>query len=496
MGRIGNFLNSKIIKDDVGEETVLTWKETLSYALGRGAQGMSTSTMSASAVNYFLTNLLGLNPTTIANVRLWAGLWDAFNDPIMGVMVDKTNTKDGKMRPYIRFAPYLCALFTALLFFDSLSFSYGARLVFAIVALVGWDMTYTAFDIPMGALAFSITPSGVERTKLFGVSSIVRAVAGAIPGAIIPLALMFPYFETHTKQAYTAAAVVAFFGIILMSRPTYYNTAERAKHSGDEPSVMECFRLLIKNRPLFMLFLSNMAFLLVTAKTASNMYFAIDLMGSGKFYTILGIAGAPAPFIAGVAVPWVVQKLGAKADFKKLFIGCCVIAAVMHALIFFVCGGSLLSLKEGESPSIAVLILCMLFVFASTIPLEFKNLLCKEMEAETVDYVEWKTGERAEGIMLSLMSFTGKLTNSVSSTIALFILGAAKYATHENAVATAQLPTAKFALLSLQSLVPMAGYLLMLVPIFFYNISRKDHDTMMREIAERRQAREKKEELE
>ena len=487
MGKIKQFLDSKIIKEDVGETTVLTWKETLSYALGRGAQGMSTSTMSSSTVNYFLTNLMGLNLNTISNVRLWAGLWDAFNDPIMGILVDKTHTKDGKMRPYIRIAPFICAIFTALTFFNMPGFSYGLKLVFAIIALVGWDMSYTAFDIPMGALAFSITPSGVERTKLFGISSIVRAVAGAIPGAIIPVALMFPYFETHTRGAYVTAAVIALVGIILLSRPTYYNTAERAQHSEDEPTIAQCFKLLFKNRPLFMLFLSNMAFLLVTAKTSATMYFAIDLVGSPKLYAILGIAGVPAPFIAGIGVPWLVQKLGAKADFKKLFIICCLVAGAMHALTFVVCGKPLLGLETGETPAIWVLILCMIFSFASAIPLEFKNLLCKEMEAETVDYVEWKTGERVEGIMLSLMSFTGKLTNSVSSSIALAILGFAGYATHENAVATAQTPQAKMALLALQTLVPLAGYLLMIVPIFFYNISRKDHDLMMKEIAERRE---------
>lgn len=486
MGKIKAFLDSRIVKNDVGEETVLTWRETISYALGRGAQGMSTSTMNSSTVNYFLTNLLNIDTGLVASIRLWCGLWDAFNDPLMGVLVDKTHTKDGKMRPYIKYAPYLCALFTALTFFNSSSFSYVWRVIFAIVALVGWDMSYTAFDIPIGALAFSITPSGIERTKLFGISSIVRAVAGALPGAIIPVALLFPYFAEHTKGAYVTAAVIAFFGIILLSRPTYYNTKERASYSENEPTVGQCFKLLLKNRPLFMLFLSNMAFLLVTAKTSAYMYFAIDLIGSSKFYMLLGIAGAPAPFIAGAAVPWVVQKLGAKADFKKLFIICCAVASLMHGLLFLTCKGSLLNLKDGETPPVFILVLCMLFIFASTIPLEFKNLLCKEMEAETVDYVEWKTGERAEGIMLSLMSFTGKLTNSVSSTIALAVLGFANYVTHEDAVATAQSASAKFALLSLESLVPMLGYILMIIPIFFYNISRKDHDRMMKEIAERK----------
>lgn len=488
MKSIKEFLNSKSVTSDVGEETILTWRETISYALGRAAQGMSTSAMTSDTVNYFLTNLMSLKLDLVSNIRLWAGLWDAFNDPIMGVIVDKTHTKDGKMRPYIKVAPFICAAFTAMTFFNSPSFPSWLRILFAIVALVGWDMSYTAFDIPMGALAFSITPSSVERTKLFGVSSIARAIGGGIAGAVIPIAVLFEALKTHIRGAYMLSGVIAFIGIILLSRPTYYNTKERAHHSEEEPTIGQCFRLLLKNKPLFMLFLSNMAFLLVTTKTAADMYFAIDLVGSSAMYTILKVAAAPAPFLAGILVPIIVQKLGKHADFKKMYIICCLIAAGIHGLMYLVGEPSLMNLQTGKNPSIGFLIVIAALILLSNIPLEFKNLLGKEMEAETVDYVEWKTGDRAEGIMLSLMSFTGKLTNSVSSTIALAILGAANYATHSNVVAVAQTHSAKFALLSLQTLVPMAGYLLMLVPIIFYSITRKQHDQMMREIRERRAA--------
>ena len=489
MGKLKRFLSSKIVRSDVGEETVLTWKETLSYALGRGAQGMSTSTMSSGNVNYFLTNLLGLSLPFVSAVRFWTGLWDAFNDPIMGVLVDKTHTKDGKMLPYIKWAPYLCALFTCALFLNSASFPMALRMVFAVVALVGWDMTYTAFDIPMGALAFSITQNGVERTKLFGVSSIVRAVVGAIPGAVLPIALLIPYFKVHTGYAYTTMAVIAFFGIILCTRPTYRNCRERAEHNNNEPTIRECFSLLLKNKPLFMLFLSNMAFLLVTVKTAVQMYFAVDLMGDAAYVTVLSVALAPAPFIAGVLVPFVTEKLGEKADFKKMYIICCALAAVLHGLFYVTTSGSLLHLQTGEKPTVPIIILVLLFVVLTSIPLEFKNLLSKEMEAETVDYVEWKTGARAEGIMLSLMSFTGKLTNSVSSTIGLAVLGFANYATHEDAVAVAQTLSAKNALLSCMTTIPMLGYVLMLVPILFYSINRKQHTQMMADIAARKAAK-------
>ena len=90
--------------------------------------------------------------------------------------------------------------------------------------------------------------------------------------------------------------------------------------------------------------------------------------------------------------------------------------------------------------------------------------------------------------MLSLMSFTGKLTNSVSSTIGLAVLGLAGYATHEDAIAVAQTHAAKTALLSCMTTIPMAGYLLMLVPVIFYSITRKQHKQMMAQIAARKEA--------
>lgn len=103
MSKVSDFLNSKIVKSDVGEETVLTWKETLSYALGRGAQGMNTSMTSSKYINFFLTDVLFKklsNPMGVASkIRFFCGIFDAINDPMMGVLVDKTRTKDGQMRP-------------------------------------------------------------------------------------------------------------------------------------------------------------------------------------------------------------------------------------------------------------------------------------------------------------------------------------------------------------------------------------------------------------
>jgi len=478
------FLSSKIVKGDAAGETFLTWKETLSYAVGRGAQGMGTSMMSGQ-VNYFVTNLLGISPTVFGLIRFWGGLWDAVNDVMLGILVDKTRSKHGKMRPYILYAPIVTALFTLLFFVGGANLPMGWKLAYITVLFVCWDMAYTAFDIPMGALAFSITPNAVERTKLFGVSSIVRAVFAAMPAGFVTIALAIPYFKENTAPAYTVAALVSATGMILLTRFTFHNTKERAAPGKEKPTVKECLRLLVRNRPLFMLFLSNMMFLLVTVPSAVSMYFAVDLMGDGKFVLFLTIAAAPAPFIAGVGVPMLAQKLGAKADFRKIYMGCCIAAAAAHTLFFVICKNGLLEKPSTQAVSWPFAALIVAFLAMSTIPLEFKNLCGKEMEAETVDYVEWKTGKRAEGVMLSLMTFTGKLTNSWSASIALFILGLAKYATHEDAVPVPQTGEAKFALFALFTLVPIFGYLLMLIPLKFYSITGEGHRRMLEEIKAR-----------
>lgn len=303
MGKLNEFLNRKIIQKDVGEETYLTWKETISYALGRGAQGMSTSMTSSKYINYFLTNVLFKklsNPMGVAsNIRFFCGIFDAINDPIMGVIVDKTRTKEGQMRPYIKWAPWFVSLVMILFFIGSADAPPVFNIIYTTILFVGLDVTYTAFDIPMGALAFSITPNGIERTKLFGVSSIVRSVVGALPQVFVAAAAWLPYFKSHTPQAYLTSAAVSAIGIIFLTRLTFRNTRERAEHREDVPSVRECFGLLFKNRPLLMLFLGNIFFVVCKIAEQVSFYFVADLMFDRRYNVVVDVIKFPGFLLAG-----------------------------------------------------------------------------------------------------------------------------------------------------------------------------------------------------
>lgn len=492
MGKLKTFLDSKIIKTDVGEQTYLTWRETLSYAAGRGAQGMNTSMTSSKYINFFLTNVLFRkleDPMGVASkIRLFCGIFDAINDPIMGVLVDKTRTKDGQMRPYIKWAPIFVSIVMVLFFIGSADAPPLLNIIYTTILFIGLDVTYTAFDIPMGALAFSITPSGIERTKLFGVSSISRSVLGALPQVFVAGAALLPYFNDHTPQAYLTSAIVSAIGIIFLTRFTFKNTRERAEHREDVPSVKECFALLFKNRPLLMLFLGNIFFVICKIAEQVSFYFVADLMFNRSYNVFIDVVKFPGFLVAGLLVPKIVERLGRRADSKKFYQACCVAAILLHGLFALTCYNGLMNKPEGESVGLFTGILVVLFTGMTAIPLEFKNLIQKEMEAETVDYIEWKSGTRVEGIMLSIMSFTGKIENTLSSSIGLAVLGFTGYIQHTEG-SLAQNTETNWALFLLTTLVPAIGYLLMLVPMHFYNITGDGHRKMMKEIMARRAAR-------
>lgn len=490
MGKVKSFLDSKIVKTDVGEETYLTWRETISYALGRGAQGMNTSMTSSKYVNYFLTNVLFRkldDPMgTASKIRLFCGIFDAINDPIMGILVDKTRTKNGQMRPYIKWAPLFVSIVMVLFFIGSADAPPVVNIIYTTFLFVMLDVTYTAFDIPMGALAFSITPNGIERTKLFGVSSITRSVVGALPQVFVAGAAWLPYFRDHTPQAYLTSATISAIGIFFLTRLTYKNTVERAHHSSDTPSVKECFALLFKNRPLLMLFLGNIFFVLCKVAEQVSFYFVADLMFNLKYNAVIDVVKFPGFLLAGVFVPKIVEKLGKKADSRRFYQFCCITAIILHLLFAVFTFRGLLQKEAGTSVSLLTGIVVSFFTCATAIPLEFKNLIQKEMEAETVDYIEWKTGRRVEGIMLSIMSFTGKIENTVSSSIGLAILGWVGYKSHTEG-SFIQSAATNNTLFFLTVLLPAVGYLLMLVPMHFYNITGDGHRKMMKEIAQRRE---------
>ena len=158
----------------------------------------------------------------------------------------------------------------------------------------------------------------------YGIASIGRMIIGAIPAALVAFAAWLPYFNSNLDKAYLVAAVLSAVFIIVLTRFTFSNCQERMEHSEDTPSLNECIHLLLTNRPLLMLFLCNIFFVIIKVSEQCSFYFAYDSLFNAKYNGLLDVVKAPGSALAGVLVPIIVERLGAKSDSKKFYQVCCV----------------------------------------------------------------------------------------------------------------------------------------------------------------------------
>lgn len=468
------------------DSAVLSSQAIRGYSLGKAAEGLGRELIRSDVTNYFMTGILAINPVAAANIRLLSSVFDAVNDPFIGVCIDRfKGKKRSKLYQALLWGPVFAALFSIMFFINISNMSAQLKSVYYAAALVGWDISFSFYDISLNALPFNMTNNSVERTKLFGLSCVLKSLCAFVPIALLQCTLFVPLFEKYINIYYIVLACLISLFTLVLSRYPYFETQEQKGIRRERPKIHQCFKYLFKNKPLFMLFTANIFSVLVSVSSAVQMYFAVDLMGNIKYKLMLTAAGVPAILFSGVFIPKLVKILGRKTNFKLLYIICCIIAAAIHFFSFITLRMLILDRADGEMPSIATVIYILTLTALAALPFECRKIISKEMEAQSVDYAEWIYGKRLEGTMASLITFSEKLTASLSSWLALLIIGAAGYVSHTTYASVSQTPQAKFALLICSTALPMLGYLLMLIPICFYDINGDEYERMIIDIRRR-----------
>ena len=145
-------------------------KERWAFSIGAMGQGMIYAMMSSYISDYYL-NVLQLAPMFVLLLMLLARVWDAINDPLMGMIVDRRTTKYGKMKPYILYASIPIGVLTVLMYFSP-NLNKGALMAYAAVVYVLWGMIYTMADVPFWSLPNVMTADAEERSSTisFGIT--------------------------------------------------------------------------------------------------------------------------------------------------------------------------------------------------------------------------------------------------------------------------------------------------------------------------------------
>lgn len=197
---------------------------------------------------YFFTDILIIPSAFVMMLMIVARVWDALNDPMMGVIVDRTITKYGKMRPYILVGSFLMLFTTIVLFMPLTGAPTMFKMIFAAVSYIIFGMAYTLTDVPAMGLMSVATPNSDERASLLSFYVTIGSV-----GSLLPVGL-FTIFQSFIPEKYVYFAMSIFVGIITSAAylTLFKNAKERFSTHTEKIAVRDMIKAAGKNKPMMM----------------------------------------------------------------------------------------------------------------------------------------------------------------------------------------------------------------------------------------------------
>lgn len=494
------------MKETTAPKKYVPKKETQAYAIAALGQGLVYSCMSSYITDYYMS-VLKLNAIFVILLMLLARVWDAINDPMMGMIMDRKTTKWGRMKPYPLLTAIPIAILTILMFvnpgFDVNNQSTDLY-VFVAVIYVLWGMVYTVSDVPFWSMPNVMTPDPKERGTLISHAKTIGGIGSAVTVAL-PIIMGYiiadmPYEKANIVKYATMAISMAVIGMPLFTLATF-KTKERihipnaTKRKPGEPSTLQ---RIFHCKPLMLVVLSGMLsfgrYMLQAAAPHVARYSGFYL-GANKPMTeaeintnisnvalIIQICAAIGMFGAMLFLP----KLYKKFEYKQIMIVSCIGGFV----------ASCFTLLIGWTTK--NLLLCIPFMLISAIPLGVINNVSFAMVCDCLDYMEWKTGYRDTGLGSACQSFVNKIGNAFATVMIIVMylivnidvsnLNVGKGEAVVNALNSLS-STQNFAMFSLVTIVPGISLLLCAIPLFFYDFTGKKKEKVFEELKALRKER-------
>ena len=235
-------------------EKYISKKEKASYGFAAVGSYMVAG-VTQSYLMYFFTDILIIPSAFVIVLMIVARVWDALNDPMMGVIVDRTSTKYGKMRPYVLIGSFLMLVTTIVLFMPLTGAPTMFKMIFAAVSYIIFGMAYTLTDVPAMGLMSVATPNSDERASLLSFYVTVGSV-----GSLLPVGLL-TIFRSFIPEKYVYFAMSIFVGIITSAAylTLFKNSKERFSTHTEKIAVRDMIKAAGRNKPMMALLMSMTA---------------------------------------------------------------------------------------------------------------------------------------------------------------------------------------------------------------------------------------------
>lgn len=434
--------------------TALIWNVTTTWAM------------------FFFTDIFKISALAAGTMLLIARIYDAAIDPFIGFMVDRTNTRFGRARPYLLWFAIPYGLIGSFLFFTPNLNSTG-KLIYAYILYFLLVTVYSLINTPYNALITLMTKDQKERTQLSR-NRLLFAMSAYILVSLIPVfAGMLGSGETVLEVQRTGFFRVAIILGILAAVGfliTFFNTREyfkydTGKETGDKPRLKQQLLALLKNRPwvvtVLMTLATNLRTAIMTAMVAYySKYFLNKPDGFSSILLVATILGVITGLIIG---PVLIDRKGV----KKAIIMASFVSLAASALLF----------PAGQN-SIMIIVCMVIFGVAQGVP----SVATYPMYGDAVEYGEWKTGVRVDGVIFS--SYT--LMQQVVSGLAGFLIGTMLTFFGYNSDLAVQSTTTVNGIVGIFIVSPIVLSILTMVIVSFYPLDRTKYEDIIRDLEERR----------
>ena len=451
---------------------------TIAYSIGSSGANVSFY-MINNYLMLFYTDIVTLSAAAISAIMLIARIWDAVNDPMMGIIEDRTRTRWGKFRPWLMIGPPFLAIFN-LLTFTAFPLQGATKAIVCGICYIGAGMAYTVVQVAINGLVNRITNDPQSKMNVIAIAQIANQI-----GQVIIAAVLMPVILHFSSTLGADGAKVAdghgyFMGtlfVCLVTVPMIWFAAWKCREvSVDEPATVqkkekkplgESLKLVVKNDQLVFSVLSTfLACVGIIGRYAVLSYYVIYVVGSYTLIAPVFSIMSFAQMIGNMPLPWLTKKFGK----IRVYVVANLLTSAALVLLFFL----------SKTPSNAVII-----VLSAVIGfLGASGSISYSFTCDAVEYGDWKYGIRDDGLAFSIMSFGVKLSQALTGAIAVPLLVAMGYVANQ-----AQAPATVNSINALVNIAPAVILVIAMLPILFkYRLDEPTMAKITAELTERRAA--------
>ena len=376
------------------------------WTFGLGTVGRDMMyTMVSMYLMFYLTDVLQLPDDVlwwVTGIILAARVFDAFNDPVMGVIVDNTHSKYGKFKPWICIGAVLASIFTILLFTD-LGLT-GSKFIVAFgIIYVLWGISFTINDISYWSMLPSLSQDLREREQMGSVARICASIGlFSVVTLIVPITEALGGMLGSLQKGYFALAIIIVCIMVSFQCITVFGVKEPhlVTEKKESTSLKELVRIIFQNDQLLVTAIAMALFMTGYSTTTSfGLYYFKYIYGDEGMYSIFALILGVSQLFALAIFP----AVAARFPRRKIYCFATILVRAGYVIFFFAPTNTMLFIGA------AGLLLYIGQAFIQVMMLMFLT--------DSVEYGEWKFHKRNDSVTFSLQPFINKMGGALASGI-------------------------------------------------------------------------------